>query len=79
MIVIATETYTQTNMVYVHVTNANARKRTKMKKLTKRQQTTLKKHSVHHSKKHMTMMRKEMRAGKSFTAAHKKAKRLVGK
>ena len=50
-----------------------------MKKLTKRQQATLKKHSVHHSKKHMTMMRKEMRSGKSFTAAHKKAQKLVGK
>ena len=50
-----------------------------MKKLTKRQQATLKKHSVHHSKKHMAMMRKEMRMKKSFTAAHKKAKRLVGK
>ena len=50
-----------------------------MKKLTDRQKSTLKKHSVHHSKKHMAMMRKEMRAGKSFTAAHKKAKRLVGK
>tara|TARA_Y100001938_G_scaffold139958_1_gene207504 strand:+ start:2499 stop:2651 length:153 start_codon:yes stop_codon:yes gene_type:complete len=50
-----------------------------MKKLTKRQQATLKKHSVHHSKKHMAMMKKEMRMGKSFTFAHKKAKRLVGK
>jgi len=50
-----------------------------MKKLTDRQKSTLKKHSVHHSKKHMAMMRKEMRAGKSFTAAHKKAKKLVGK
>tara|TARA_R100000655_G_scaffold21779_3_gene44539 strand:- start:443 stop:604 length:162 start_codon:yes stop_codon:yes gene_type:complete len=51
----------------------------KKKELTKRQKDTLKKHSVHHSKKHMAMMRKEMRAGKSFSAAHKKAKRLIGK
>mgnify|MGYP003131337972 FL=1 len=51
----------------------------KKKQLTKRQKDTLKKHSVHHSKKHMAMMRKEMRAGKSFSAAHKKAKKLVGK
>jgi len=51
----------------------------KKKELTKRQKDTLKKHSVHHSKKHMNMMRKEMRAGKSFSAAHKKAKKLVGK
>ena len=50
-----------------------------MKKLTDRQKKTLKKHAVHHSKKHMAMMKKEMRAGKSFTFAHKKAKRLVGK
>ena len=50
-----------------------------MKKLTDRQKKTLKKHSVHHSKKHMAMMKKEMRSGKSFTFAHKKAKRLVGK
>ena len=50
-----------------------------MATLTDRQKKTLKKHSVHHSKKHMAMMRKEMRAGKSFTAAHKKAQRIVGK
>ena len=50
-----------------------------MATLTDKQKSTLKKHSVHHSKKHMTMMKKEMRAGKSFTAAHKKAKKLVGK
>ena len=51
----------------------------KKKQLTKKQKDTLKKHSVHHSKKHMAMMRKEMRAGKSFTAAHKKAQKKVGK
>ena len=51
----------------------------KKKELTKRQKDTLKKHSVHHSKKHMAMMKKEMRAGKSFTAAHKKAQKMVGK
>ena len=50
-----------------------------MKKLTDKQKSTLKKHSVHHSKKHMAMMKKEMRAGKSFTAAHKKAQKMVGK
>jgi hypothetical protein len=50
-----------------------------MATLTDRQKNTLKKHSVHHSKKHMAMMRKEMRAGKSFTAAHKKAQKMVGK
>tara|TARA_Y100001951_G_C11290445_1_gene271757 strand:- start:756 stop:908 length:153 start_codon:yes stop_codon:yes gene_type:complete len=50
-----------------------------MAKLTPRQQTTLKKHAEHHTTKHMAMMRKEMRAGKSFTAAHKKAQKMVGK
>jgi hypothetical protein len=50
-----------------------------MAALTKRQQETLKKHSKHHSSKHMAMMRKEMRAGKSFTEAHKKAQKTVGK
>ena len=47
--------------------------------LTQRQKNTLKKHSVHHSKKHMDMMKKEMRSGKTFSAAHKKAQKLVGK
>ena len=51
----------------------------KSRGLTKRQQTTLKKHSVHHTKKHMTEMRKLMRAGKSFSAAHKTAMKKVGK
>jgi len=50
-----------------------------MAKLTPRQQATLKKHAEHHTSKHMVMMRKEMRAGKSFTAAHKKAQKMVGK
>ena len=56
-----------------------ARKRAKTKKLTKRQQATLKKHSVHHTSKHMTEMRKLMRAGKTFTQAHKEAMKKVGK
>ena len=43
-----------------------------MKKLTKSQQATLKKHSVHHTKKHMASMRSAMRKGKTFGAAHKK-------
>jgi hypothetical protein len=50
-----------------------------MAALTKRQQATLKKHSVHHTKKHMTEMRKLMRAGKTFTQAHKAAMKKVGK
>ncbi len=56
-----------------------AKKKPTAKKLTARQEATLKKHSVHHSAKHMAMMRKEMKAGASFTAAHKKAQKKVGK
>ena len=50
-----------------------------MAALTKRQQATLKKHSVHQTKKHMTEMRKLMRAGKTFTQAHRAATKKVGK
>ena len=50
-----------------------------MKELTKRQKDTLKKHYVHNSAKHMTMMRKLMKGGETFTAAHKKAQKKVGK
>lgn len=39
----------------------------------------LNKHSSHHSKKHMAMMRKDIKGGMSFTAAHKKAQKAVGK
>ena len=52
---------------------------TKKKQLTDRQKATLKRHSAHHSSKHMAMMRKDMKAGMSFTAAHKKAQKAVGK
>ena len=47
--------------------------------LTQRQQDTLKKHSKHHTAKHMSFMRKEMKAGKTFTVAHKAAIKKVGK
>ena len=57
----------------------NMKKKPTAKKLTARQEATLKKHSVHHSAKHMSMMRKEMKAGASFSAAHKKAQKKVGK
>ena len=39
----------------------------------------LKEHSNHHSKKHMDMMRKDIKAGMSFSMAHKKAQKAVGK
>jgi len=47
--------------------------------LTKRQQTTMKKHSKHHTKKHMDSMTKAMKKGKTFTKAHKLAMKKVGK
>ena len=46
-----------------------------MAKLSLSQMRTLKKHSEHHSKKHMDMMKKLMREGSSFKAAHKKAQK----
>ena len=48
-------------------------------KLTKRQQETMKKHSKHHSKKHMQYMYNSMRRGATFTQAHKRAQKAVGK
>ncbi len=42
-------------------------------KLTKRQQDTMKKHSKHHSKKHMQYMHNSMRRGATFTQAHNRA------
>tara|TARA_R100001510_G_scaffold45594_1_gene42324 strand:+ start:1032 stop:1184 length:153 start_codon:yes stop_codon:yes gene_type:complete len=50
-----------------------------MKKLTDRQQATMKRHSKHHSKKHMALMRRLMIEGKTFGAAHKVAQKKVGK
>tara|TARA_R100000654_G_scaffold13879_2_gene30040 strand:+ start:547 stop:744 length:198 start_codon:yes stop_codon:yes gene_type:complete len=51
----------------------------KKTKLTARQQTALDRHAKHHTSKHMAMMRREMRSGSTFTEAHKKAKKKVGK
>ncbi len=47
--------------------------------LTKRQEDTMKRHSVHHTKKHMDMMRSLMIKGDTFSQAHKKAQRKIGK
>jgi len=49
------------------------------KGLTSRQATTLKKHSVHHTKKHIKAMVDAMKKGATFTASHKMAQRKVGK
>ena len=48
-------------------------------KLTDRQKSALKRHSEHHTKKHMDMMKRLMRNGKTFTVAHKEAIKKVGK
>ena len=47
--------------------------------LTKRQQDTMKKHSKHHTKKHIQFMTNSMKRGTSFTKAHKNAQKKVGK
>ena len=49
------------------------------KKTSSPNRQRLKEHSKHHSAKHMAMMKKDMKAGMSFTAAHKKAQKAVGK
>jgi len=48
-------------------------------KLTIKQKNKLKEHSEHHSDKHMEFMKRRMRAGDTFTQAHKKAQAKVGK
>jgi len=50
-----------------------------LSKLSKRQQETMKKHSKHHSKKHMQYMKNSMLRGATFTQAHKRAQKAVGK
>jgi len=46
-----------------------------MAELTKNQKATMKKHSKHHTSRHMRMMTSLMQKGKSFTAAHKETKK----
>ncbi len=46
--------------------------------LSNRQKEKLKQHKVHHTAKHMTMMRKLMREGMSFTKAHNKTVKEIG-
>ena len=47
--------------------------------LTQRQKDTLKRHSKHHTKKHIAEMTKMMKAGKTFGESHKIAMKKVGK
>ncbi len=55
------------------------KKKPARKQLTKRQKDTLARHAKHHTKKHMAEMRRRMKAGSTFTAAHKAAMKKVGK
>ena len=45
--------------------------------LTDKQKKTLKKHSIHHSKKHMAIMNALMNKGKSFKIAHREALKVA--
>ena len=58
------------------------RAKTGSKKITyqhRRKKKKLSEHSAHHSAKHMEFMKRRMRAGDTFTQAHKKAQAKVGK
>tara|TARA_R100001443_G_scaffold24201_4_gene36443 strand:- start:28793 stop:28966 length:174 start_codon:yes stop_codon:yes gene_type:complete len=50
----------------------------KVDKLNKRQQTALKKHAKHHTKKHVSSMVRAMNKGATFTQSHKDAMKKVG-
>ena len=50
-----------------------------MSSLTKRQQDTMKRHAKHHTKKHIKYMYNSMNRGATFTQAHKRAMKAVGK
>ncbi|BAQ85097.1 hypothetical protein [uncultured Mediterranean phage uvMED] len=47
--------------------------------LTKRQQDNMKKHSKHHTKKHLQYMTNSIKRGSTFSKAHKNAQKKVGK
>ena len=55
------------------------KKPTRKKSLTKRQEASMKRHAKHHSAKHMRYMKNLMMKGSTFSAAHKKAQKAVGK
>ena len=50
-----------------------------IKKLTKRQESAMRRHSQHHTKKHMDFMTKKMMDGSTFSQAHKLAMKKIGK
>ena len=50
-----------------------------MSGLTTRQQQAMKKHSKHHTAKHLKDMKQRMSKGASFTKAHKQSQKAVGR
>tara|TARA_R100000951_G_scaffold107469_6_gene102863 strand:- start:154 stop:390 length:237 start_codon:yes stop_codon:yes gene_type:complete len=65
---------------------SSKKKVTKVTKVTEKKKVfsaamekKLKEHSKHHSAKHMAAMRRDIKSGMSFSAAHKKAMKLQGK
>jgi len=46
--------------------------------IDKKEKKTLKKHKVHHTTKHMTSMKKDMKKGITFKKSHNKALKKVG-
>ena len=53
--------------------------RSVIKGLSTRQKKTMRRHSRHHSMKHMRAMANAMKKGATFTQAHTRAMRSVGK
>jgi len=49
------------------------------KNLSPLQKSLMKAHKAHHSAKHMTQMRKDMKAGYCFEQSHRRAMKSVGK
>ena len=49
------------------------------KQLTKRQRDTLERHKIHHTPKHLMIMKKQMLEGKTFKQAHDIAMKKHGK
>ena len=47
--------------------------------LTKRQISAMKRHSRHHTKKHLRAMVTAMKKGSTFTNSHKRAMKKVGR
>lgn len=58
--------------------NTSNNKKKTSKKLTTKQLQQLEEHKKHHTSQHISAMKRYMREGISFTAAHKKAQKEVG-